>query len=275
MAKDKNDTTNEVHIVTVERGKAKFHILGTTPMLHNCLSSKARQELLLPSGRKTDADKKSTLKHSPLDEFKSSIYFNNKAGPTLVQHLTSAFRGAMRSAALDLPGVSKAEIGRLMWVEGERVDIYGVPQIDMRIVRQAGMNRTPDVRSRCIMAEWACSITVSFTMPQLRVQSVANLLAAAGMYIGVGDGRNEKGAFSFGSFAIVDENDADYLRIVANGGRAVQEAAMENPESYNEETDELLTWFNGAVKTHRSFAPLVPSKKNGKSKTASTEVLES
>lgn len=262
----KSDAT-EVHVVNVERGRITFCLIGTAPILHNCLSNKAKHELLLPSGRKTEAEKKTTLKHDPLAEYNASIY-RSKAGPTLIQHLSSAFRGAMRSAALDLPGVTKAEIGRLLWVEGDRVDIYGVPLLDMRIVRQAGMNRTPDVRTRCIMREWACSITVSFTKPQLKEQAVANLLAAAGLYIGIGDYRNEKGAGNYGLFTIVQDDDEDYQRILATGGRAVQEAAMLAPDTFNEETDELLSWYRDAVKDHRSFAPITTgkSKKNGKSK---------
>jgi hypothetical protein len=266
MAGKDKDVTGEVSVMTVERGLADFYIVGTAPMLHNCMSQKAMQELLLPSGRKTEADKKTSLKHVPPDEFRNSIYFDkDENGPTYIQHLSSAFRGAMRSAALDLPGVSKAEVGRLMWVEGERVAIFGIPEMDMRIVRQAGMNRTPDVRTRCIMREWACSITVSFTKPQLKLQAVANLLSAAGMYIGIGDYRNEKGAGNFGVFRIVSKDDADYQRIIKTGGRAAQIAAMKDFSFYNEETERLYRWWEEEVKNHCTFAP-AKTAKNGKGK---------
>lgn len=270
MAKQEDKT--EIHVVNVERGRITFCLIGTAPILHNCMNEKARHELLLPTGRKTEAEKKSTLKHNPIDEFRASIY-RSKEGPTLVQHLSSAFRGAMRSAALDLPGVTKAEIGRLLWVEGDRIDIYGVPLLDMRIVRQAGMNRTPDVRTRCIMREWACEITISFTKPQLKEQAVANLISAAGLYIGIGDYRNEKGAGNYGLFRICPDDDVDYQRIVATGARVVQEAAMHEPESFNEETEELLSWYQDAVKDHRSFAP-ISSKSNGKGKTKNKETAD-
>jgi hypothetical protein len=261
-----------IHIVDVHEGTVTFHLLGMEALFHNCLSNKAKHELLLPSGRKNEAEKKSTLKHVPLDEFRSSVYVNMGKGPTLIQHLASAFRGAMRTAALDLPGVTKSEIGRMIRVrgdhqDGDRVDIYGIPFVDMRIVRQAGMNRTPDVRTRAIMPEWACKITVKFVIPQLKEQAIANLLTAAGLYIGIGDGRNEKGALSYGLFRIVDENDADYKRIVKAGGRAAQVAAMENPVAFNDETEELLSWYKDAVKTHRSFAPL---KGKAKAETLAT-----
>lgn len=256
---DKQEVSTEIQIIEVKRGKITFCVVGDTPILHNCMSEKARHELLLPKGRKTNAEKQSTLKHNPIEEYRASIYRSRDPNsPTLIQHLSSAFRKAMANAALDLPDVTKAEIGRLVWVEGDRIDIYGKPMIDMRIVRQAGMNRTPDVRTRCIMSEWACKVTVSFTKPRITEQGVANLLAAAGFFIGVGDYRNEKGAGNYGLFRLCAADDPDFVRIVAEGGRAVQEAGMEAPESYNDETDELLSWFQDAVKSHRSFAPIVP-----------------
>lgn len=262
MAKqDKQDVSTEIQIIEVQRGKITFCVLGETPLLHNCMSEKARHELLLPKGRKTNAEKQSTLKHNPVEEYRASIYRSRDTNsPTLIQHLASAFRKSMANAALDLPDVTKAEIGRLVWVEGDRVDIYGKPMIDLRIVRQAGQNRTPDVRTRCITPEWACKVTVSFTKPRITEQGVANLLAAAGFCIGVGDYRNEKGAGNYGLFRLCSADDPDFVRIMANDGRAVQEAGMETPEPYNDETEELLSWYQDAVKTHRSFAPIVSDK---------------
>lgn len=266
MAKkqDKQSATTEIQIIEVKRGKISFCVLGETPMLHNCMSEKARHELLLPRGPKTTAEKKSTLKHDPLEEYRASIYRSRDPNsPTLIQHLSSAFRKAMANAALDLPDVTKSEIGRLLWVEGDRIDIYGRPMIDMRIVRQAGMNRTPDIRTRCITPEWACRVTVSFTKPRITEQGVANLLAAAGFCIGIGDYRNEKGAGNYGLFRLCSEDDPDFVRIVAQGGRSVQEHGIADPEPYNDETEELWSWFQSAVKSHRSFAPITEGKPNG------------
>jgi hypothetical protein len=265
--KKPEDKGEELHIMDVSKGVATFCLVGNTPVMHNCMSTKVRRDLLLPAGRKTEADKKSTLKHVPLEEFRDSIYFNkDPQSPTLIQHLGSAFRQSMRNAALNLPGVTKAEVGRMLWIESDRVDIYGVPQIDMRIVKQAGINRTPDVRTRAIQQKWAAQVTVSFIQPQLKAQAVANLLSAAGFFIGIADGRNEKGALSYGLWRVCAPDDPDYVSIVATGGRAAQIAAMENPTPYNDETAELLSWYTEAVKTHRTFAPITkePKETNGK-----------
>src|SRR5690606_32985291 len=104
-----------------------------------------------PKGRKTAAEKASSLKHDPLQEFADSPYIDeDESAPTYLQHLSSAFKNALKGAALDLPGANKSQIGRLTWVNGERVGIYGVPQIFCSVTRSADMNRTPDVRTRAI-----------------------------------------------------------------------------------------------------------------------------
>jgi hypothetical protein len=115
----------------------------------------------------------------------------------------------------------------------------------MAIVRSADMNKTPDVRTRAIVPEWACQVRVTYVQPLIRAQAVANLLAAAGITIGVGDGRPEKGAMSYGQFRIADKDDADFKRIIKEGGRKAQQAALDSPVCYDDETTDLLSWFDG------------------------------
>ncbi len=259
MPKQKNEES--IDILTVDKGQIQFCILGTTPLILNRMSEKAMRELLAPKGKKTAADKAANLKHIPLEEFRSSPYIDrNPNGPTLLQHLASAFKGSLKGAAVDLPGAKKAQIGRLTWVEGERIAIYGVPQMIMSVVRSADMNRTPDVRTRAIVPQWACVVTVSYVQPLLRQQSVANLMASAGIMQGIGDWRTEKGAGNYGSFELVEQDDPRFLAIRQNGGRAAQIAAMENPEPYDEETAELYQWFLGEA-SRRGFKDV--GKSNG------------
>ena len=62
----------------------------------------------------------------------------------------------------------------------------------------------------------------------------------------VGDFRTQKGKGNFGSFEMVhdDETEARWQRIVAEGGRAVQEQGMAEPECYDAEAAKLLAWFD-------------------------------
>ena len=118
------------------------------------------------------------------------------------------------------------------------------------VTRSADMARTPDVRTRAIVPEWAAMFTVEYVQPQLSDVSVVNLINAAGMLCGIGDGRQEKG-YGHGQFKIVSADDAEavhaFKSIVAHGGREAQDAALAEPTLYDLTTQELLEWYTAKV----------------------------
>lgn len=242
-------TNDEVVIMEVQTGRMDFCVLGTSPLILNRMAMKAWHELLAPKGRKTAADRATSLKHDPVSEFRDSPYtIADPACPTLLGVMPTSFKKAMATAALDIPGAKKSQIGRLVYIHGEMQPVFGIPKVFMAITRSADINRTPDVRTRAILPEWACKLSVQFTKPILREQSIANLLAAAGIQSGIGDWRQEKGSASYGSFKLVSADDPDFLRITSSMGRQAQREAMDEPEAYNEETAEMLSWFNVEMK---------------------------
>jgi len=242
MATSKTTNTT-LDITSLDVGTVEFCILGKTPLIHNRMSEKARRELLMPKGKKTAAQKKQSLKHNPFEEFAASPYVDIGDGPTYITFLATAFKAAIRGAGIDVPGATKAQLGRLMWVEGERLPVYGTPRLFMAITRNSDINKTPDVRTRAIMPEWACRVTVSFVKPILNVKTVGNLLAGAGLIRGVGDWRTEKGSGNYGQFEVVDENNDDFVRICREYGRDHQIEAINNPVCYDHESEDLLDWW--------------------------------
>lgn len=249
MASKKSESV-EIDLVKVEHGRVTYCILGTNALYCNRLSEKAKRQLLLPPPKKNAVEKATTLKHDPMAEFRDSPYMllaDGDSYDTLIAHLATAFKCAIAGAALDIPGTSRSQIERLVSVEGNRIPIYGVPHLAMDVVRSADMNRTPDVRTRCVLPEWACRVTVQFMKPMLKESSISTLLSMAGRTQGIGDWRNEKGSGTYGSFEIVDENNADFRRLVKTAGRKVQIAAMKDPDFYGEDTKELFSWFQGEV----------------------------
>lgn len=115
-------TTSETitDILTVSTGQFDCCIVGTSPLILNRMSQKAARELLMPKGRKTAIDKATSLKHVPVEEYRASAYvLKDEDSPTLLAHLATAFKGAIRSAALDMPGAKKSQIGRLTYIPGE------------------------------------------------------------------------------------------------------------------------------------------------------------
>ena len=246
MAIKKNTPSDEItDILKVTTGTFECCVVGTSPLILNRMSEKAKRELLMPKGRKNAIEKATSLKHMPVEEYRASAYtLKDDSRATYLALLSTAFKGALRSAALDMPGAKKAQIGRLTFVEGEMVGIYGVPKLFMTTVRSADMNKTPDVRTRPILPEWACHIRIQFVRPLINAQAVTNLLAAAGITIGVGDWRSQKGSGNYGQFALVSDTDATYKGIVKRGGRAVQQEAMAHPVCHNDETTKLLSWYD-------------------------------
>ena len=247
MAVKKSESVNiEVEIKT---GMMEVCIVGRTPLILARLSEKARQELLMPKGRKSAAERKGNLKHDPIEEYRAAPYItDDDDAPYLFELLSTAFKKAIMGAAVDIPGATKAQIGRCLWVEGQRIGVYGAPRLFMAITRSADMARTPDVRTRCILPKWAVQLRVSFVKPILNERTIGQLLGAAGLIQGVGDWRPEKGSGNYGQFEIVSPDDKEFGEIVSKQGREAQQAGMDNPVCYDAETQELMDWFGPEAK---------------------------
>lgn len=233
------------HIVVnpVKWSTIRVALVGDSPLIPNRVSEKAKRELLMPKAKKNAAEKASTLKHDPLTEFRGSPYAMGRGEhPTHLAALSAWFKGAMETAALVLPGITKSGVEKLVWVEGERVPLYGLPEVFTRVVRMADVGRTPDVKTRCIVPRWAVEVAVSYITPMLNERSVLNLLVAAGQVAGVGDWRPGKGG-NFGRFSVVNADDPRFLAVVEEGGAAAQRAAVAEPVCYDDETEELISWF--------------------------------
>lgn len=249
MPPTKRELTTD--IITVERGEAEYCIIGETPLLCNRMAAKAQRELLLPAGRKTTTERATILKHTPVEEFRDSILRLPEGYPTLVGMPAPAFKASLRTAALDMPGATKSQIGRLTFVVGYSIPIYGLPEMFMSVVRMADIGRTPDVRTRAILPRWACRITIGFAQPLIKANMVTNLLASAGMTCGIGDGRQEKGALNFGAFRLTSEDDPEFLEIIETGGRAAQIEAMLEARPHDADTAELLSWYDGELERRK------------------------
>lgn len=242
------EKVDEISILEISQGEVSFAVVGVMPLIMNRMAEKAKRELLLPRGPKGKAERAQSLKHDPVAEYRASVYRNyGDNPPTRLCLPAPAFKGAMMTAALRIPGSTKTEIGQLTWVVGERVNVWGIPELRMDVVRQAGMNAAPDIRTRGCLRRWASVITIRFVSPNLTQRSVVNLSGGGGIIAGVGDFRQEKGKGNYGQFRITDLEDAEFQEIVASGGREAQDAALEHYTCYDGETEELLEWYNEEI----------------------------
>lgn len=268
--------TSVIEIQKISMGRLTVNILGTTPMIMHRFGKKAQEELLFPKGRANAAEKAENLKHDPLTEFRETIYKNRDLKePSFIHVPTDAFSKALANAALDMPGASKSQMLRLVSVTTTQINLFGIPQLGMDMTRSSDMARTPDVRTRAYFPEWACTLDIEYVSSLIKEGNVLNLLGAAGVIVGIGDWRPQKGG-SFGKFTVVNADDPDFKRIIKTQGRVTQMAAYENPVCVNAETEELYTWFKHEAvkreknvpssKTTDTLASLTAKKKSGNGK---------
>lgn len=234
----------EIEVARITKSGTRIPIIGIQPLILHHGSVKTH---LLPPMKMTKVERETTLKHEPYEEWKERMIIAPD-GPTKLLFPAASFKDSMMRAAVRLPQAVKAEVAQLVWVEGSRVPVYGIPQIIISEVRNSDINRTPDARIRPILREWACILDVSWVTPMMTQQAVANLLMAGGLITGVGDWRNEKGKGIFGQYEIVNDNDPEqverFKRILREGGREAQEAAIAAPTAYDAETLDALTWYD-------------------------------
>jgi hypothetical protein len=246
MAKAKG-VLEAIEVEPLKVGSMQIWLKGRTPLICNRMAGKAMRELLFPRGRKTAAEKQQLLKHDPLNEYRNSMSTRPGKGKTRVVFPSPAVKGSMATAALETKGTNKTQIGRLVWVTDYSCDLYGVPQLFMSVVRSADMNKTPDVRTRAIFAEWCMPVTVQFVKPQMSEKAIMQLLSNGGIIVGIGDFRQEKGKGNFGQFSVAIE--AECKDIIKNGGMKQQDAAIKKPTCFDAESEELLAWFQAEVKS--------------------------
>ncbi len=255
MASKKQETDGQIQISPLQTESLELFLVGDSSLILNCMAEKARRDLLAPH-KKTAADKATNIKHDPMAEFLSSPHtLKDPKSPTLLALPAAAPKKAMMTAALETSGTNKTQIGRLAWVTGEYLGVYGVPTLIMSVVKSADMNRTPDIRTRCAIREWAIRIRINYVTPTLNPTSIWTLLTNAGLIVGVGDWRQEKGSGSHGQFRLLPLAKASEIDHILSAGRDVQVSAMENPEFYDDESAQLFDWFQSEMKVRGKAVP--------------------
>jgi len=237
------NTTMEIH--ALKQGRIKLRMIGQTPMYFNSMGAKAWRDLLVGGGKKTAAQKKD-IKHNPEQEFRDSVY-KKSTGDTYLCFPAAGVKGAMSTAALETAGITKSSVQRLIFLPESHIQIWGKPYMKMDIVRSADMNKTPDVRTRAFLPNWCAEVEIRFVTPTLSSHSIVSLLQNAGQIVGIGDFRQEKGRGGFGTFSVAGSEDmGDMQEIwdeITQEGRDIQEAAMNEPECFDDQTAELMEFL--------------------------------
>lgn len=212
MAAKKEETA--VVIPNVEIKTAVLKIVGDTPLIMHKWSEKAKKEILDKQMKK--AKSKGHDAKSPIEDFINSMYWL-EGEPTeatengfyeAMKHNprfgfpSVAFKAAAVSAGYRL-GVTQNKVSQnaAFHIDGEMVEIHGVPTMREDMVRVGGISKTADIRYRAEFADWYALIPIRYNAGQISLEQLANLFNLGGFACGVGEWRVEKGG-SFGMFHV-------------------------------------------------------------------------
>lgn len=185
-------------------------IRGTAPFMSNAMSSEARRKMREGQEQGT-ANRGMKRKRDPKDfeaQFKGSLHISRDGWYGIP---CSAFRGAMIEACKTV-GFPMTRAKLFLFIEPEGWDaetgeglvrINGTPVRDERIGKLA--TGVADILTRGRFDEWHATIHIKWDSDALQAVDVVNLLARAGIHVGVGAGRpgsSNSAGIGMGTFEI-------------------------------------------------------------------------
>ena len=175
--------------------RMSVQIVGTSPLVMNKFSQKAREQMVATQELGTKAAKKGGAKPpKDFDACYEGAFHRSREGWAGIP--AAAFRAAMVSACRATS--QKMTIAKMaVFVEAQGFDVdEGTPlikilgdppkRLEMLVVVGQGGH---DVRIRPMWLQWGCVVTIKYDADMFDPQSIINLLARAGVQVGVGEGR--------------------------------------------------------------------------------------
>lgn len=186
----------------------KIKIIGTAPYMQARFSQKAMLAMMSKMDGTTKKGTKQRENRDYDEDYKNAMHLSTDDWNGIP---ASSIRAALISACR-LVGF-KMTIAKLsVFVQGEGLDkvdgaplirIYGTPErSDMPTRNATGVF---DIRIRPLWREWYATPTIQFDEDQFSLQDVLNLLARAGMQVGLGEGRPDSRAsagLGYGTFRV-------------------------------------------------------------------------
>lgn len=187
---------------------AQFTLKSTAPMVQSRFSQKAKGMIREKQAAGTTAKRKREAKD--FDALFHGAYYKMSDGSYGIP--ASAFRAAMIRAC-SLVDFKMTQARMSVFIEADGYDasdpsvplvrIKGSPEkLEMALRNDSG---GADIRVRAMFQEWSAKLRVKFDADQFTMNDVANLLARAGIQVGVMEGRpmsRESAGCGWGTFEI-------------------------------------------------------------------------
>lgn len=214
----------KVDVQPLRCGSLTFHLTGTSPLVLHNFSEKARKQML--DKQMGTAKRTKQPPRCPVEEFLQSFYWVEGSAPkpdrvkdeipeydkpTVAKAIkegvfgipSTAFKNALISACRNTD-LKMTAVRQAVFVSGLRnpnwAIIKGTPEMRADIVR-IGQKKPMEV-FRPVFYEWETDIVLEFDLNTMTRDQIANLVAIAGFYVGVCEGRPEKSALGWGRWTI-------------------------------------------------------------------------
>lgn len=163
--------------------EATFRLVGTSPLICNAWSEKAKRQIRDKQMKKATPAKAAK---NPEEDFRNSLYPLSDGG---YGFKAIAFKAAMVRAGTYV-GEKMTFLRGAFHINHEFLAIEGEPKMREDMVR-VGMG-VADIRYRGEFMPWSCEIPILYNARVISEEQLANLLLTAGFSVGVGEWRPEK-----------------------------------------------------------------------------------
>ena len=215
MAKKAASTATEQHVVipAPKFSTAVFTIFGDAPYVQNKFSHKASQQMKEKQEAGSQANKGKQRVAKDFQDCYEGAKHKTKEGWCGIP--APAFRNACISACR-IVGFKMTLAKLSIFIEADGYDVDdGTPLVRITkgepVYHEAIVslpNGSPDIRARPMWREgWEAVVRIRFDGDQFTTSDVANLLARAGMQVGVGEGRpdsSKSAGMGWGLFRVKD-----------------------------------------------------------------------
>jgi hypothetical protein len=191
---------------------AAFTIVGTDPYMQARFTEKAKQGMRSKMMAGSTAKKGTKREPRDFDADYEGAFHRSSDGWVGIP--ASSFRNACIDACR-LVGYEMTRAKMSIFVEADGLDaqeasplvrlIAGDAERMELIVRNAGPGSAPDIRVRPLWREWSAEVRLKFDADQFTLADVSNLLARAGLQVGIGEGRpfsKKSAGLGFGTFEV-------------------------------------------------------------------------
>lgn len=192
---------------------AQIKLVGTSPYMQARFSAKAMQSMKskMEAGSTARKGKQRAARDFESD-FKEAMHVSEDGW-------IGVPAAALRNACIDvcrMVGFKMTHAKMSIFIEADGLDgVDGTPlvrllaskpeRVDMAVRNATGV---VDIRVRPLWRQWAIKVRVRFDQDQFTLSDVANLLARAGMQVGIGEGRpfsKESNGLGYGLFQIAND----------------------------------------------------------------------